>query len=400
MLLNKQLKGFSFNLQFTALVGIVVFILLRLGDFLSYTIRQFSGLAEIPFAFASYLIIFFLLITVIQLKITTLSLTKGCWLVILSLLSFISFSLIRISLDHLSDFTDYYLILLYILYFFSGYFLGKSILFYKYKYLFFLSVILMSTTTIYLTDWNNLKFLFIDEGNNYLRLAESMVFCSLGAISYSRKYYTGMAFYLLGIVTLFIINSRFSLGLFTIIGLVILIHRFRFKAFFSLALFILLIFSTISIDFDSELLKSNRVLRLIINPQLDTSLNLRETINSLGLEDIKKNWFLGDFKGQLRYGDFGFYIHNGLSFWRQYGLIPFVSLCIGLISIWLLSINTMRKNLDNRNLIFGFSILSYTTAGLLFAKSYVYTEIFLSIGLMFVLLTSTNNKNNNEINGK
>ena len=43
------------------------------------------------------------------------------------------------------------------------------------------------------------------------------------------------------------------------------------------------------------------------------------------LPSLWDNWFLGDFAGQmLTTGKIGDYIHNYLSFWRQYGLMSFV----------------------------------------------------------------------------
>ena len=55
-----------------------------------------------------------------------------------------------------------------------------------------------------------------------------------------------------------------------------------------------------------------------------------------GLLAIKEYWFIGDFMGDVRdNGHTGGYIHNGLSLWRQYGIIPFILLLLLLLGSYL-----------------------------------------------------------------
>lgn len=63
----------------------------------------------------------------------------------------------------------------------------------------------------------------------------------------------------------------------------------------------------------------------------DSSLNSRMFQFDVGLTSLADHWFLGDYGGQIRdFGDFGAYLHNILSYWSQFGLIPFLLI----ISLW------------------------------------------------------------------
>ena len=56
----------------------------------------------------------------------------------------------------------------------------------------------------------------------------------------------------------------------------------------------------------------------------DLSKNMREVELERGLDDLSNVWILGDFMGDIdkNFENQGLYIHNYLSFWRQFGLIP------------------------------------------------------------------------------
>ena len=53
---------------------------------------------------------------------------------------------------------------------------------------------------------------------------------------------------------------------------------------------------------------------------------MREDQLEKGINSLTEAWLLGDFMGDVEesFGEKGNYIHNYLSFWRQFGFIPFL----------------------------------------------------------------------------
>lgn len=63
----------------------------------------------------------------------------------------------------------------------------------------------------------------------------------------------------------------------------------------------------------------------------DSSLNSRADQFAAGRNALFDHWLLGDYAGQVRdFGDFGAYLHNILSYWRQFGLFAFMLI----IALW------------------------------------------------------------------
>ena len=93
----------------------------------------------------------------------------------------------------------------------------------------------------------------------------------------------------------------------------------------------------------------DRMFRLLAGVS-DASQNMRQEHLSEGIEDLSNNWLLGSFMGDVQdnFGKSGKYIHNYLSFWRQFGLVPFIGFFIILvIKVSSISIIWLR---DKKNL--------------------------------------------------
>ena len=64
---------------------------------------------------------------------------------------------------------------------------------------------------------------------------------------------------------------------------------------------------------------------LLFNREADESYEARKVILSEGVQYLKENWLIGRFLDEWwREGTSGGYIHNWLSFWQAYGLMPFL----------------------------------------------------------------------------
>ena len=115
----------------------------------------------------------------------------------------------------------------------------------------------------------------------------------------------------------------------------------------------------------------------------DLSNSMRDEQLELGLKDLSEVWILGRFMGDVEknFGDRGDYIHNYLSFWRQFGLLPFIIFC------YLVSTNFLKlffhyksnsKVNELGNFLFYFTL--FCLLQIILARSFVFSYIWLSIG--------------------
>ncbi len=376
--------------KFSARLGLSVFYLLVLGDFISYSVSAATGIPSIPFGIITYSIVFVSLISYLQLELIEISTEKKLWYVIISFSLFFIATLLRVIIDVDSEFTDIYLVLRYLISLIAGVLIGNALIYYSFRKTFLVTYLLMVLVLISLIDRDSFSFQVLgqDEGN-YLRIAEWFVLSAIGALCYIKKPTIATIVYIVSLIALFFINSRFALVLFFLIGIIAIVIRFRVKGLFSLFGIILIsIFFIIAIlEINYDLFENSRVLRLLFSPSADTSLLARQSMAASGIEAIHKNWFIGDLHGHLRIGGDGSYIHNLLSYWRQYGLISFLLFIILLSTVWINALQWIKNGkLKNSKYLFAFSYLMFTTVGILVAKAYVYTEIYLSIGIVFSFL--------------
>ena len=134
----------------------------------------------------------------------------------------------------------------------------------------------------------------------------------------------------------------------------------------------------------------DRMFRLLVGVS-DASQNMRQEHLSEGIEDLSNNWLLGSFMGDVQdnFGKSGKYIHNYLSFWRQFGLVPFIGFFIILvIKVSSISIIWLRdkKNDPVKQFLFCFTIFSLIE--ILIARSYICPYIWLSISGISMLTDS------------
>lgn len=387
-----MIPGFSKykSLSISSKVGVIIFFILILGDYISYSLSSSSGISSIPFGIIAYLVTFLSMISFLQLKIISISSSKGLMQITFFFVIFILSALLRVIFDTKSEPFDMFLIIKYLLLFISGILIGLSLFDMNYKIIFGTTYLLMVTVLLMLMDFNNLQFsLLSNDETNYLRIAEWFAFCSLGVISYSKKSVFSTLVFIFSLIALFFINSRFALAAFLIIGLIIIVYRFKGRGAGTLIFIVLISFLTLLLllNIDFGIFRDSRVLRLFLSPDTDTSLMARRQMNNLGIEAIKNNWFIGDFRGQVDQGGFGAYMHNFLSYWRQYGIVVFLLFVLLLVAIWLNVFKWLRQDaLHNSAYLFAFAYLSFATLGVLFSKSYVYTEIFLAIGICTSLI--------------
>jgi len=225
---------------------------------------------------------------------------------------------------------------------------------------------------------------------NYLRLALDLFVITIFCLSiFKLDIFIKILCYLLVLIALFIVNSRQYLILFVFYPFIYLFFKKKYN--YLLLLFIIMIILTIicyKFILEKYEITNNRVLRLFIDTKNDTSLNSRISLFYLGLQSIKENPITGYYNGFMKYSGKGSYMHNILSYWQQYGLLPFLFL-IGIIIKYNYIVIKTQKYKQYLNLyIFSFLLI----IKLIFASSFTDNSIFLAIGI-FVSIHKNEVKN-------
>jgi len=189
---------------------------------------------------------------------------------------------------------------------------------------------------IYNSVLNALRF-SIDLGDNliYLMLADNYAILAIFAIHVTRSRKAHHLIFLGSIITLFALLSRSSLYFFLAIYLLYLFRENK-----KLLLLVFLGSFVFAINASSDV-KDGRMLKIAFGGA-DKSASMRYDMLIDGIHSIKQNWFTGQFMGDINEyaGTEGYYIHNYLAMWRQYGLIPFV------IIILTIFVNQFRLGMD------------------------------------------------------
>lgn len=115
----------------------------------------------------------------------------------------------------------------------------------------------------------------------------------------------------------------------------------------------------------------------------DSSINSRMLQFEIGLDRLADRWFLGDYAGDVReFGGFGFYLHNMLSYWQQFGLLPFLLLLL----LWGRAMQRARRcfasdaawaDPDLRFFVLGLVFFGFE---ILFSRSYAFPLQWLILG--------------------
>lgn len=158
---------------------------------------------------------------------------------------------------------------------------------------------------------------------DYQGFARSFALTAIMLLAISRRLYAQAAIIVLSLFALYLLlaRSEFFGFIFVVLiaGWVILLRSSLSVKVLFILLFILFMSSFFWLP-GSEF--SNRQFEVL---KLTESTSVAKRIEFLqeGWNQIKKSAVFGDYAGQLREGGFGSYIHNGLSAWRQFGILGF-----------------------------------------------------------------------------
>ncbi len=214
------------------------------------------------------------------------------------------------------------------------------------------------------------------EHNNYLMMSDAYAMLSFFIIADSRKLVYRIGVILFSFLCLYFLKSRASLYTFLIInfiGLILINKRFLWLLFAGAFV------SLLTYDWREffRLNSNNRMFRLATFGQ-DTSAIMRTNILNSGLNEIKDNWLWGQFMGDvLIEKNTGTYIHNFLSYLRQYGFFPFVFIIVIIVRNYLKLFFSVVKKEWNRPMEFFFLFGVHCLILTLFARSFLYSGIWM-----------------------
>lgn len=266
-------------------------------------------------------------------------------------------------------------------YFLIGYFIASDdSLFDRMKPLILAGTIILSLQTIVFFDLSsfsiNIKNL---SHNNYIHLllGNGYALWSIVMLSVLRDKQR-IIFYFLSVPFVFFMSSRSAFYCYIIL-LPLILYTFGKQYLKYLILFVALcIFVLILNPFH---LLENRMFAIF--SAHDLSLNYRMAIIKTTMPDLFKHFFTGDYGGYYKYSfPANTYVHNILSFWSQFGLLPFIiiiALVVKIISDARKQFRTLWQSTSTMTVLFTVFILF----AMITAKSYAYAEFFMLSGIAF-----------------
>ncbi|MCB9211130.1 MAG: O-antigen ligase family protein [Ignavibacteriales bacterium] len=335
-------------------------------------------------------IIFFVKKNIFQKRIT-----------VLLIFYFIYVSII-IALSDQSTYDDFLIVINYLLYSSIGFYFLKYLdnkrNINSIKYYIFIYPIIFS---VFISTFN-IKYLFSLEGLNYLRLADGVCMVGLLALGFTKKIKIFIIILFFYLVNLYLLKARSAIVFFYFASMFILF--LRYKKIKIIPLFIVLVIGTylfLATQLSSIIdINDNRIIRLLFFTEVDSSLLARIKLLENGIEVIKNNIIFGEYGWQTKlFGGRGFYIHNILSFWAQFGIIIFLlTLFIVFYPIFYLVKNKhqVKKELYEYLIV----LFLFLALNSIFSKAYTYQVIFMPIGMVLYLSNKQSNSLRSNIKNK
>ena len=213
---------------------------------------------------------------------------------------------------------------------------------------------------------------------NYLFFADTFGVISCLAVSVAKRVTTKVVISFVSILGLVILNSRAAL-LCYILGVsiyffVLFKNKLNLKKILAFIVLGIILIPLVNI------ISPNKRMFNLEAALKGGSMRERSLMFTHGINDIKNSPIFGSIGGQLilkEKPDKGSYIHNYLSIWRQFGIIPFIIFC----SFVIFSFKKIFKYpIDNHY----FLLLLFLSFEILFFRSYKYTYIWIPVvGILF-----------------
>lgn len=228
---------------------------------------------------------------------------------------------------------------------------------------------------------------------NYLMISDGLAILLLLMLSIIKEPLFRILFAVFGAFLLLGTLSRTSL--YAYIASVIVIYMAKvlrnWRAFVITAvMFLLILGSGLSITNDIMPYSQDRMFRVVFDLNSDSSYNKRTVLMERGMEDLKDNWLLGSFMLEAKDGRPGSYIHNWLSFWIEYGIIPFIIFCLLFVFCFIRCMKCFFINPNDGLTAFIFSTSFFVLTSIVIARSYNYPYVWFCAASMSLMTDSMN----------
>ena len=227
----------------------------------------------------------------------------------------------------------------------------------------------------------NLNIINSDQEGIYLMLGDTFGLWPLLSGAVVKKRFSRLIIVLVALFCLTMLNTRTSLYAF-IMAIPFLFRLKLGRAGILMAIIVsALIFLAPMLQSQENLI--GRMYGSIFSGE-DSSMKSRLIQFDVGLTALAEHWFIGDYAGQVRdFGEYGAYMHNILSYWSQFGLIPFLLI----ISIWVRATRRAFRHINSSNnwedpdSLFFVLALVYFGVEVFASRSYLYFMAWLVLGM-------------------
>ena len=204
--------------------------------------------------------------------------------------------------------------------------------------------LLISIIILWSAFTNTVVFaIFLGGTQIYLMLADAFAVLSIFILCRLDNSKKELLLIIISSICLFALFSRASFYCFMLTSIVFLYKKNKIAMIGITAITGILIFANLGNNDFTD----NRMIRMIFG-SYDLSQSMREDQFNKGLNSLSEAWLLGDFMGDVdeSFGEKGNYIHNYLSFWRQFGLLPFILLSVVALSSYYKIFHYWWRNRD------------------------------------------------------
>jgi len=371
--------------QFLSLLGVVIYVSFFSLDPLLSVLGNAFGF-EIPIGLISFIIGFVLFFFIFFKKKQRLYHHA----VLLSVLIFSLYINIIIIFSGGQTAGDVYIMVRYLSFFSVGYYSVMYIDKYNFSnYFIGLAYFFIITSTLYALGGR--EYFAGHDRINYLRVSEGIAYSGILFISISKNYFASLLMASLSGFSLWMSISRSSFFLFVFLSAFLILSNTR-KKYTNIFIITLVVSYLYYMAYDLYQNVSNiheyKIVRLIFQPSTDSSLVARVHFFVEGLEVVVDNIIFGRYGWQIeRFGRFGTYIHNMLSFWAQFGVYPFLSIVFYSFYPFKVMYSRFRK-MDKKSASFIFAVTFFVVANLVGAKSYRYEFALMPMGICSYVLFS------------
>ncbi len=249
----------------------------------------------------------------------------------------------------------------------------------RFKVLIIIGLSLMILQIVLFFNYKTLSINLTDlHHNDYIHLFMGYTFAiwaiiALSIVSTKYKLYI----YSLSMICLFFLSSRAALYFFAILYPLVIFFINKVTVKKNILIKLLL---PVLVFFLFMLISGHRMFSIIIGD--DLSMQYRIEIFKKNIPDLINNWILGEYGGFFKYSfPADIYMHNILSYWRQFGLIPFLIL-ISLIVIYAARTAKKLKEPLNISSFLTTTLFLFIMLEVFFAKGYNYSILFILFGFL------------------